>query len=672
VIVIFVVIKHPHRSGLEHFMTTNKVYFGGISGLDDVTNPANIAALVATGTAGLYMHEDAMGAAYEAGQLPAIAAAMSGTVGGTIELGLVSDGVGFFAGWYAEVITANGFRPTEANVNADFTSPTFTRDWTDFVDAAKASGLQTVAPVFSPNVGDLPADGWDGAITAGALLGGALAIDAPPAFFLARGAAYQTFVETEIQWAHQNNLHVNVILSPYQDDATFAADSTQFVSMLSQAGALPDDWSVENYSNDAVQVGSDTQANSVAGVALWVADSAPVYGAASPVAPAGPVTIGSGPDTVSLSVSEDAYLGNAQFTVAVDGRQVGGTQTATALHGSDQSQAFAVSGTFGAGPHVLSIDFLNDAYAGTPTTDRNLYVSNAGYDGVASPSGSATLLGDGTTSLTVGAPDLLALDVSEDAYQGNAEFTVSVDGTQVGGIDVATAAHAAGQSQLLDLAGDWGPGSHVVTVQFINDRYDGTTATDRNLYVTGAAYDGAPQSVSLAEYGDGPASFSVVSASLYTPGATGGTIVTQGNDTVQAGSGALMVVGQGPSADVVGGSGSLAFIAKAGNDTVTGGSGDMTITGGSGSLSVVAGRGNVTIDAGSGHGQLTVTNGQAGGTLTITDFRAGLDTLHLAGFSANPVVSTGMVDGSLRVHLSDSTTIDLVGLSSVNTAHLFS
>ncbi len=89
-----------------------------------------------------------------------------------------------------------------------------------------------------------------------------------------------------------------------------------------------------------------------------------------------PVSLGSGPDAVTLAISEDAYGGDAQFTVSIDGTQIGGVQTASALHGAGQEQAFTVLGDFGAGPTNVEVDFLNDAYAGTPDTDRNLYVDS--------------------------------------------------------------------------------------------------------------------------------------------------------------------------------------------------------------------------------------------------------------------------------------------------------
>jgi hypothetical protein len=96
-----------------------------------------------------------------------------------------------------------------------------------------------------------------------------------------------------------------------------------------------------------------------------------------------PVTIGSGPNSLVLQVSEDAYQGNAMFTVSVDGQQIGGTQTALASHASGQEQAFTVNGTFGSGTHTVSVNFLNDAYGGSSSTDRNLYVDSATINGTA-------------------------------------------------------------------------------------------------------------------------------------------------------------------------------------------------------------------------------------------------------------------------------------------------
>ncbi len=224
--------------------------------------------------------------------------------------------------------------------------------------------------------------------------------------------------------------------------------------------------------------------------------------------PSGPasVTLGSGAHALVLKISQDAYLGSAQYTVSVDGAQLGGTQTAAALHGSGQDDTVTLRGDWAAGNHSVAVTFLNDAYGGTPSTDRNLYVDGISLDGAALANGTAALLSAGTqpfgfsvaaappsgSGVTLGSgAHAVALRISQDAWQGNAQYTLSVDGVQLGGTQTAAAAHGGGSSDLVTLRGDWGAGPHAVTVNFLNDAYGGTPATDRNLYVDGASYDGA-------------------------------------------------------------------------------------------------------------------------------------------------------------------------------------
>ncbi len=226
--------------------------------------------------------------------------------------------------------------------------------------------------------------------------------------------------------------------------------------------------------------------------------------------------VGSGPDALVLRISEDAYKGDAQYTVSVDGKQVGGTLTAHASHAAGQSDTVTVNGDWAAGDHTVGVTFLNDAYDGTPTTDRNLYLDSATYNGAAVSGGHLTLLSAGTQNFTaheagqtappaatptptptpttakVGSgPDALVLRISEDAYKGDAQYTVSVDGKQVGGTLTAHASHAAGQSDTVTVNGDWAAGDHTIGVTFLNDVYDGTPTTDRNLYLDSATYNGA-------------------------------------------------------------------------------------------------------------------------------------------------------------------------------------
>lgn len=114
-------------------------------------------------------------------------------------------------------------------------------------------------------------------------------------------------------------------------------------------------------------------------------------------------TIGTGSDTFVLRIAQDYYLAGAQYIVKVDGVQVGGTLTASALKSSGQSDTINVQGNWGAGSHTVTVEFLNDAYGGTPQTDRNLYVTGITYNGAPMTPASANLPSAGTATFRYGA-----------------------------------------------------------------------------------------------------------------------------------------------------------------------------------------------------------------------------------------------------------------------------
>lgn len=105
---------------------------------------------------------------------------------------------------------------------------------------------------------------------------------------------------------------------------------------------------------------------------------------------------------LALHLSEDAWQGDAQFVVSLDGQQLGGAQTVTASHGLGQDQAFTFQGVFGIGPHDVAVSFINDAWGGTADTDRNLYVAGVEYGGAPVPQASGTLYSNGTLHFGVG------------------------------------------------------------------------------------------------------------------------------------------------------------------------------------------------------------------------------------------------------------------------------
>ncbi|MBL6082053.1 family 16 glycosylhydrolase [Belnapia sp. T18] len=110
--------------------------------------------------------------------------------------------------------------------------------------------------------------------------------------------------------------------------------------------------------------------------------------------------------------------------------------------------------------------------------------------------------------------DTLVLKVSQDAYKGHAQYTISVDGKQIGGTQTASASHAAGQDDIVTVKGDWASGSHMVTVNFLNDAYGSSAAADRNLHVDGITYNGAVVAKGTADlHSNGSVAFSLVDLS---------------------------------------------------------------------------------------------------------------------------------------------------------------
>jgi hypothetical protein len=75
----------------------------------------------------------------------------------------------------------------------------------------------------------------------------------------------------------------------------------------------------------------------------------------------------SGTSTIVLHVSEDAWNGDAQFVVSVDGVQQGDVRTATASHTAGAVQDITITGDFGSQePGPVDVTFVNDAWGGRP------------------------------------------------------------------------------------------------------------------------------------------------------------------------------------------------------------------------------------------------------------------------------------------------------------------
>ncbi len=302
--------------------------------------------------------------------------------------------------------------------------------------------------------------------------------------------------------------------------ANSLAGQTQTLDVLGSFAGNNNTVSIDylNASNSLLYVdGATIDGNAVANSNLTFPNNGTLgFSFGEPSSPtSGPTFVGAGPDSLDLFMSERGEPAGAQFTVSVDGSQVGGVQTVTANYLTGQEKQIDLQGTFAQGSNTVSVDYLN-------ASNSLLFVNTATINGQTISGGNLTESNNGTfgfnfstpaapAPITIGGsgPDTLALNISEDYYLGNAQFTVSVDGTQIGGVQTASALHGNGQSQVFDIMGNFS-GAHNVGVDFLNDAsvVPPGNGTDRNLYVGGATIDGtAIANSALTLYSTGSQSF---------------------------------------------------------------------------------------------------------------------------------------------------------------------
>ena len=301
--------------------STQDVFIGGDVDLEALTDSSNVSALLATGRVGFYSQVGEIEAAYNAGTLPGIAAATANTGPGEAEVNIQNAqyALAWFQSWWQYAWLDTGLAPNSINLIIDYTDPNWQSDFAAMVSAAQSYGVTTVAPIFSPNLGtdslaSFATSSVYAALRAAALEGGGLTIDSPPEYFFARGEAYQQFIYTEIQWAQANDLRTTVIISPNYDDADFLYDTEAFVKLLAWHNATPSEWVVENYTpDDPNGIGSEAVANTIANVALWVAENAPTTHAEPTTPPPTPTIAVS----VPRSAQEPAYGAGVTVTVTI-------------------------------------------------------------------------------------------------------------------------------------------------------------------------------------------------------------------------------------------------------------------------------------------------------------------------------------------------------------------
>jgi hypothetical protein len=168
------------------------------------------------------------------------------------------------------------------------------------------------------------------------------------------------------------------------------------------------------------------------GAAIGPESTGNASGGGATLLPSNGASFGTGPDSIILNISEDAWAngdgtsdssGDATFTVAVDGEQIGGTFIASASHSAGQDQSLTLNCTLGLGSHTVTVNFLNDAWGGTDVTDRNLYVDSVTYNG-ANTTQSSTLSGSGPKKFAIRGGTTIKADTANQPW-------AILDGTNV-------------------------------------------------------------------------------------------------------------------------------------------------------------------------------------------------------------------------------------------------
>jgi Ca2+-binding RTX toxin-like protein len=334
-------------------------------------------------------------------------------------------------------------------------------------------------------------------------------------------------------------------------------------------------------------------------------------------------SFGSGADTLVLKVSQDFWLSDAQYAVFVNGVRFGGTLTASSLRDSGFTDTVTLRGNWGR-DNTLEVRFLNDAWGGTPDRDRNLQVQGVTLNGEELEGMAATRGSNGTLFFGIAkpiaplsqdfgsGPDTLVLKLSQDFWRGPAQFTVSVDGQQIGGVLTAAALRTHEQTDTITIRGSWGD-TVKLTVNFLNDNSMGQRTADRNLHLEAVTLNGVDLGVSATLARNGAQHFDLAKA-IPLPAPEFARLL---EGTAEA-------------------------------NTLTGGAGDDIIRGG---------RGNDVLAGGAGEDTFVFAHGD--GADRITDFSPGSDRLLFQGIAADQlkaaVATVGGVAGlSLTYGAGDS------------------
>ncbi len=580
------------------------VFVGGVQGFDTFASATVTATLRATGRVGLYAHANAVQQVYDNGDLPSIVSAFSGDGSGFAELPFETNASGWFSSYYTQVDVDSNLTPSIAAVDVSSYTVDYS-SWSAYVQAAAAVGISRVTPIFSPNdladpLGDFATLPAYASLRAAALLGGGITLDSPPSYSLARGSAYLSTIESEIRWANANGITSTVIVSPTSADfdSSFRETTAQFIAQLAANNALPDDWVVETYATDGTTViGSEADPESIAGVALWIAQNADTQGSIQHSA-------------ASLTWTTPVHV------------EVGGASTLSVNDTDGQAYVFGGSG----GLSLNSSGALDQASTtsgsvNTVTVGASAVVNSLGKDTI-STGANATVTVGGSAGVTTGANSTITVQGVATINGGGGSNTYTVSGT------ASVLSQATGSDLINALAGS-NVSATVTGANFTLADYGATVRVSEAgngsaLSLSGGGaliYGGAGQTMTVQT--------NTGVATQVTLGSGNATVDSMGNDAVVGGSGSNLYLFSGNSSLTSQSSGQDVINALAGstlNASITsksfeladfGAAVHVSETGGGDNSSVTLAGGGALVGGGAGQGITVSTNAGVATQVTL-------------------------------------------------------
>lgn len=280
------------------------MFVGGDVGFPNMTT-ADVAQFLATGKGGIYTHGDQLGQnGYQAAQK--IWAAFKAYGSGVLELGTLSTffdpGINYDqfckpVGWVPQYINATFATPPNY-VIAAFKAADLAniKAWANKIRSRSELANISIAGFVTPGGNDDAADPlqgegghtWNendsiyGPFCQACLYTGGIAHDIPSTNLVNLGNGWPQFVASQIKWGASKSIRNSVVFSP-GGSTTFMEDTRGAVAKLVAAGAIPNDWSIENYqegtennaTGNATISSNENTPESINAVALWVAQNAP-------------------------------------------------------------------------------------------------------------------------------------------------------------------------------------------------------------------------------------------------------------------------------------------------------------------------------------------------------------------------------------------------------------